>query len=96
MKLTKTWLSYIIWGLFSIIFFTNIGIAAIEIGVQNETTDFLIPMAILYGGTIVGILLLIGVYKLIEKYKSERNVVIFKSREETDAYLEKLGEQNDL
>ncbi len=68
MKLTKTWLSYIIWGLFSIIFFTNIGIAAIEIGVQNETTDFLIPMAILYGGTIVGILLLIGVYKLIEKF----------------------------
>lgn len=36
------------------------------------------------------------IYKLIEKYKSERNVVIFKSREETDAYLEKSGGQNDL
>ncbi len=68
MKLTKTWLSYIIWGIFSIIFFTNIGIAAIEIGIQNETTDFLMPMVILYGGTIVGILAFIGVYKLIEKY----------------------------
>lgn len=68
MKLTKTWLSYIIWGLFSIIFFTNIGIAAIEIGVQYETNNFLMPMAVLYGGTIVGILLLIGVYKLIEKF----------------------------
>ncbi|MBO5081323.1 MAG: hypothetical protein J6C06_01810 [Lachnospiraceae bacterium] len=68
MKLTKTWLSYIIWGIFSIIFFTNIGIAAIEIGIQNETTDFLMPMAILYGGTIVGILAFIGIYKLIEKY----------------------------
>ncbi len=68
MKLTKTWLSYIIWGIFSIIFFTNIGIAAIEIGIQNETTDFFIPIIILYGGTIVGILAFIGVYKLIEKY----------------------------
>ncbi len=68
MKLTKTWLSYIIWGFFSIILFTNIGIAAIEIGIQNETTDFLMPMVILYGGTIVGILVFIGVYKLIEKY----------------------------
>lgn len=68
MKLTKTWLSYIIWGIFSIIFFTNIGIAAIEIGIQNETTDFLMPMVILYGGTIVGILAFVGGYKLIEKY----------------------------
>lgn len=68
MKLTKTWLSYIIWGIFSVIFFTNIGIAAIEIGIQNETTDFLMPIVILYGGTIVGILALIGIYKLIEKF----------------------------
>ena len=68
MKLTKTWLSYIIWGIFSIILFTNIGIAAIEIGIKNETTDFFMPMVILYGGTIVGILAFIGVYKLIEKY----------------------------
>ncbi len=68
MKLTKTWLSYIIWGIFSIIFFTNIGIAAIEIGIQNETTDFLMPIVILYGGTIAGILLFVGAYKLIEKY----------------------------
>lgn len=68
MKLTKTWLSYIIWGIFSIIFFTNIGIAAIEIGIQNESTDFLMPIIILYGGTIAGILIFVGAYKLIEKY----------------------------
>ena len=36
------------------------------------------------------------IYKLIEIYGSERNIVIFKSREETNAYFEKLGEQNDL
>lgn len=36
------------------------------------------------------------IYKLIEKYGSERNIVIFKSREETNAYLENIGEQNDL
>jgi hypothetical protein len=27
------------------------------------------------------------IYRLIEKYKSEKNVVIFKSREETEEYL---------
>ncbi len=30
------------------------------------------------------------IYNLIEKYKSEKEVVIFKSREETDEFLEKL------
>ena len=68
MKLTKTWLSYIVWGFFSIIFFTNIGIAAIEIYIKNEMPDFWMPMLVLYGGTIVGIILLIGLYKLFEKY----------------------------
>ena len=68
MKLTKTWLSYIVWGFFSVIFFTNIGIAAIEIYIKNEMSDFLMPMLILYGGTIVGLLLFIGLYKLFEKY----------------------------
>lgn len=68
MKLTKTWLSYIIWVFFSIIFFTNIGIAAIEIGIRNEMADFFMPMLIMYGGTMAGILILIGIYKLIEKY----------------------------
>ncbi len=68
MKLTKTWLSYIVWGFFSIIFFSNIGIAAIEIYMKNEMTDFFMPMLILYGGTILGILLLFGLYKLFEKF----------------------------
>ena len=68
MKLTKTWLSYIVWGFFSIIFFTNIGIAAIEIYIKNEMTDFLMPMLVLYGGTMAGIILLISLYKLFEKY----------------------------
>lgn len=31
------------------------------------------------------------IYELIEKYKAEKDVVIFKSREETDKYLERLG-----
>ena len=62
MKLTKTWLSYIIWGLFSIVFFTNIGIAAIEIHQKNNMSDFLIPMVIMYGGTIAGIGIVFGVY----------------------------------
>ena len=68
MKLTKTWLSYIIWGLFSIVFFTNIGNAAIEIHQKNNMSDFFIPMVIMYGGTIAGIGIVFGVYKLIEKF----------------------------
>ena len=44
MKLTKTWLSYIVWGLFSIIFFADIGIAAIEIYQKGDMQDFLIPV----------------------------------------------------
>ena len=68
MKLTKTWLSYIIWGLFSIVFFTNIGIAAIEIHQTNNMSDFLIPMIIMYGGTIAGIGIIFGIYKLVEKF----------------------------
>lgn len=30
------------------------------------------------------------IYSLLDKYKAEKNVVIFKSREETDEFLEKL------
>ena len=68
MKLTKTWLSYIVWVLFSIIFFVNLGIAAIEINQKNNMTDFVMPMLIMYGGTIFGILLLYVLYKVYEKY----------------------------
>ena len=68
MKLTKTWLSYIVWGLFSIIFFANIGISAIEIYIKNEMSDFWMPMIVLYGGTIVGIICIVGIFKLVEKY----------------------------
>lgn len=68
MKLTKTWLSYILWVLFSIIFCTNVGIAAIEINQKNNMTDFLMPMLVMYGGTIFGILLLYVLYKVYEKY----------------------------
>lgn len=68
MKLTKTWLSYIIWGFFSIIFFTNVGIAAIEINQRNNMDDFMMPMLIMYGGTVFGILLLYLLYKVYERY----------------------------
>ena len=68
MKLTKTWLSYIVWGLFSIIFFANIGISAIEIYMKNEMSDFWMPMIVLYGGTIGGIVCIVGIFKLVEKY----------------------------
>lgn len=75
MKLTKTWFSYIIWGLFSVIFFADIGISAIEIYQKKETVDFLIPVVCMYAYAFVGILLLIGIYKLFEKFILSRLVV---------------------
>lgn len=68
MKLTKTWLSYIIWGIFSIIFFADIGIAAIEIYQKNDMQDFLIPVVSMYAYAFLGILVIIVAYKLYEKF----------------------------
>lgn len=68
MRLTKTWLSYIVWGIFSIVFFADIGIAAIEIYQNNGTQEFLIPVVTMYACAIVGIVLCIVLYKLYEKF----------------------------
>ncbi len=68
MKLTKTWLSYIIWGLFSIIFFADIGIAAIEIYQKGDMQDFLIPVVSMYVYAFLGVLIIYGLFKLYEKF----------------------------
>ncbi len=68
MKLTKTWLSYIVWGIFSIIFFADIGIAAIEINQKNGVQDYLIPILSMYTYTILGVVVVILLYKLFEKF----------------------------
>lgn len=68
MKLTKTWLSYIIWGLFSIIFFADIGIAAIEIYQKGDMQDFLIPVISVYAYVFLGILIIYVLFKLYEKF----------------------------
>ncbi len=68
MKLTKTWLSYIIWGLFSIIFFADIGIAAIEIYQKGDMQDFLIPVVSMYVYAFLGILIIYILFKLYEKF----------------------------
>lgn len=68
MKLTKTWLSYIIWGLFSIIFFADIGIAAIEIYQKGDMQDFLIPVVSMYVYAFLGILIIYVLFKLYEKF----------------------------
>ena len=31
------------------------------------------------------------IYDLIEKYRAEKEVIIFKTRQETDEYLKRLG-----
>lgn len=67
MKLTKTWLSYIIWVIFSIILFADIGIAAIEIYQKADSVDFLIPIVSMYAYAILGVILIIVLYKLYEK-----------------------------
>ena len=68
MKLTKTWLSYIVWGLFSIIFFADIGIAAIEIYQKGDMQDFLIPVVSMYAYAILGVLIIYVLFKLYEKF----------------------------
>ena len=67
MKLTKTWLSYIIWGIFSIILFADIGIAAIEIYQKADTVDFFVPIVSMYAYAILGVAFIIILYKLYEK-----------------------------
>ncbi len=67
MKLTKTWLSYIIWGIFSIILFADIGIAAIEIYQKADTVDFFVPIVSMYAYAILGVAFIIFLYKLYEK-----------------------------
>lgn len=68
MKLTKTWLSYILWGLFSVILFTDIGIAAIEIYQKADAQVTWIPIVSMYGYAIAGVIAVILIYKLIEKF----------------------------
>ncbi len=67
MRLQKTWLSYIVWGMFSVIFFADIGIAAIEICQKNDGVDFMLPIVSMYIYTFLGVALLVGLYKLYEK-----------------------------
>ncbi len=68
MKLTKTWLSYILWGLFSIILFTDIGIAAMEIYQKAEGQVTWISIVLMYAYAIAGILAVIVIYKLVERF----------------------------
>lgn len=68
MKLTKTWLSYILWGLFSVILFTDIGIAAVEIYQKADAQVTWMQIASMYAYAVVGVIVVIAIYKLIEKF----------------------------
>lgn len=55
MKVKKTWLGYAIWGLFSLVLFSNIGFSAIAIERSKGTGEILIPLLLMFiyvcGGT---------------------------------------------
>lgn len=69
MKIKKTWVGYIFWGLFSIVLFTNIGFAAVPL-IQNEVSKFSVVLTILivYSSVIVSSVLIICGYQLFMKF----------------------------
>ncbi len=69
MHIPKSWFGYVIWGLFSIILFTNIAFSAIEL-TQNGTSTYSWPVTLLF---VAGCVVLVSIgsiflYKLFMKY----------------------------
>lgn len=69
MKIQKNWVGYIVWGLFSIVLFSNIGFCALKL-VENGTSDFslLVTMAISFTIVVLGSSLIIVLYKVFMKF----------------------------
>ncbi len=69
MKIQKTWVGYIVWGLFSIVLFSNIGFSALKL-VENGTSTFspLVTIAMSFAIVIGGSALLCVLYHLFMKY----------------------------
>lgn len=69
MKLQRTWLGYIIWGLFSIILFSNIGFSAFTL-TQSGTSDlgFFVTLGIVISVIFPGAFLIILSYRLFMRF----------------------------
>lgn len=69
MHIPKSWFGYVIWGLFSIILFTNIAFSAIELS-QNGTSSYSWPVTLLFvaGCVVLFSTASILLYKLFMKY----------------------------
>ena len=65
MNIKKTWIGYIIWGIFGIVLFANIGISGVAIERASEGTDFLVPAFIMFGSVIGAAVLIIVLFKLL-------------------------------
>ncbi len=69
MHIPKSWFGYVVWGLFSIILFTNIAFSAIELS-ENGTSSYSWPVTLLFvaGYIVLFSLGSILLYKLFMKY----------------------------
>lgn len=72
MKVKKSWYSYILWVLFSIILFTSACIGAIEISQADGSASFIVPLAVIFGGCIVGFCAFIFGFKILDKYLGDK------------------------
>lgn len=68
MNIKKTWIGYIIWGIFGIVLFANIGISGVAIERASEGTDFLVPAFIMFGSVIGAAVLIIVLFKLFMQF----------------------------
>lgn len=69
MRIQKTWVGYIVWGLFSIVLFSNIGFSAVKL-VESGASPYsnLITILMVFAINVFGAVLLIALYQLFMRY----------------------------
>lgn len=72
MLIKKTWLSYVFWGLFSIILFVSVAFGAIQIATVQNSNDFFTPLLMNYGISIGSVLIAFGLVIVYDKFLKEK------------------------
>lgn len=89
MKIQKNWVGYIVWGLFSIVLFSNVAFSAVKL-VENKTSTFspLVTIAMTFGIVVLGAIFIILSYQLFMKYLYDK---IFVEQQETSGENSFIG-----
>lgn len=72
MKIKKTWFSYVLWGLFSIILFASVGVSAIGMSQKTNVMEYLPAIGMYYGIFILGTIIFVVFFVLYHKYIKEK------------------------